>query len=140
MQDYSLKDNAAILFNLGKSRNINNLGYKNIQNTSRGNKLIMMGFKTMDETMDEAMDTHGKNFYLNFFNNDIPPIKNLYNQFIANNRMKIFIPINVPNPYYVIQYINKFGPENAGYVIFSDCIVPSFLTYKDKLTLSQLPP
>lgn len=134
----SLKDNAAVLFNLGKGRNIHNTGCQNIQNASRKNKLIMMGFDTMSDVNN--YDIHGKNFYLNFFNNDIPPIKDLYNQYIVDFGMKIFIPKNIPNPCHIIQFINKFGAENAGYIIFNDCIVPNFLSYEDKLTLSQLPP
>jgi hypothetical protein len=142
MKDYSIKDNAAILFNLGKGRNIHNAGCQNIRNPSRLNKLIMMGFDTISDvdTAASEIDTHGKNFYLNFFNSDIPPIKYLYNQFIGNIGMKIFIPKTISNPYYVIQIINNFGAESAGYTIFNDCIVPNFLTYEDKLTLSQLPP
>jgi len=136
MQDYALKDNAAYLFNLGKSRNMHNIGCQNIKNGSKVNKLIMLGF----DTFKESIDTHGKNFYLNFFNNDIPPIKNLYNQYIVDNGMKLFVPINITNPQHVLYYINRFGPENAGYAIFNDCIVPSFLTYEDKFMLSQLPP
>jgi hypothetical protein len=143
MKDYSLKDNAAISLNLGKGRNMHNFGCQTIKNSSRENKLIMMGFGAMiDSHYSNAndYDIHGKNFYLNFFNSDVPFIKNLYNQYIGNTGMKIFIPKNIPNPYYVIQFINNFGAENAGYVIFNDCIVPNFLNYNDKQTLSQLPP
>jgi hypothetical protein len=143
MKDYSIKDNAAILFNLGKSRNIHNAGCQNIRNPSRSNKLIIMGFDTISDenaSADAEIDIHGKNFYLNFFNSDIPNIKNLYNQYIGNIGMKIFIPKTISNPYYIIQIINNFGAENAGYTIFNDCIIPNFLTYEDKLTLSQLPP
>jgi hypothetical protein len=135
MGDYSLKDDAAVLFNLNKGRNLHNTGCKSIKNPSE----LTMRFETIMNDPYSGIDIHGKNFYLNFFNSDIPSIKNLYNQYIANNGMKIFIPINIPNPYHIIKYIHTFGPENIGYVIFGDCIVPNFLTYEDKLTLLQLP-
>lgn len=129
--DYLSKDNNALLLNIRKNKNLHNYGHNRIHNYSHEG--------INNYVRNDIIDTHGKNFYLNFFNSDIPPIQKLYNQYLSNNGMKIFIPVTM-NPYRIIYIINTYGPEYANYVIYNDCILPNFLSYEDKLTLSQLPP
>ena len=138
---YAERDNNALLYHSSKGNKMHNCGNKMIKNASNLSyldRLISIENSNLGYFYPE-LDTSKISLY--FFDEDMPPIQRLYNYYYIGNGMRVFIPKNAQKEeiYYIINRINKFGAENAGYIIYGDNIIPNFLTSEDKLTLSQFP-
>jgi hypothetical protein len=76
---------------------------------------------------------------LNFAKKTIIPIKELFDMYLLDNNMRLFVTKDLHH-WQVINIIGKLDmvdPKEIGYEIYADCILPIYLDFQDKFTLAN---
>jgi len=125
--------NDRALFHNNRLKKNHSIGQNTIKNKYL-NSGIYGGYKYNNS------DIYGRFISLQFAEDIESPIYTFFNMYQLG-QFRLFFPKSLTGPEFLqlVDSIELFGPNSSGYTLFEDCIVPIYLNYQDRFTLSNLP-